>query len=204
MGVAGALSGLTACDTRFYESCPSDRIVDDWGVVDKTHAFGEYDSLYYLVNPIGNIRDTVYYNGNYTDSYYHSDPVRVMLRYTTDDSIQFNMDRLYATQINPMNLDLKIWAKAPSTKTEDKDTCTIYLRLRRDEDNGNLYRTGPDSLFKEILKKGYEIKAAATNGPSSSEPSGSQNYEFTLYTQDFDKALQLADSLNRKKSKISK
>ena len=183
--------GLASCNSRDYEQCAPDRIFGCWGVVDHTHVFGEYDSLYYVVNPIGNVQDSVYYNGNYTDSYYHSDPVRVMLRYTTGDSIQFNLDRLYYTETNPMRI-IMIVAEDDSLM---RDECVLHLK--RDEDNGNLYKAGPDSLFKEMLRSGRELKMRATNGNSSSEPQGSQNYEFTLYTAGFDKAMHLADSLNK-------
>lgn len=185
------LVSLSSCDTKMYEDCPPDRIVDEWGVVDHTHTFGEYDSLYYVVNPIGNINDTTYYNGNYTDTYYHSDPVRVMLRYTADDSIQFNLDRLYATQTNPRNIVMTVEREDSVKKPAG---CVLYLR--RPEDNGNLYRTGADSTFKELLRSGDVLRIRATNGASSSEPSGSQNYEFRLYTSGFDKAFRMADSLN--------
>lgn len=185
-----------SCDTKMYEDCPADRVVGEWGVVNSTHTFGEYDSLYYIVNPIGNINDTVYYNGNYTDSYYHSDPVRVMLRYTVQDSISFNLDRLYTTETNPRNLIMII--REDSVKEE------CVLHLRRDENQANLYHTGPDSLFKDMLRSGKELKIAATNGNSSSEPQGSQNFEFRIYTEGFGKALQMADSLNHPKHKPEK
>lgn len=186
-----------SCDSKLYEDCPAGRIIGDWGVVDNTHTFGEYDSLYYLINPIGNINDSVYYNGNYTDSYYHSDPVRVMLRYTPADSIFFNLDRQYATEINPINIIMMVREHPDSMKLE------CVLHLRRGEDNGNLYATGPDSLFKEMLKSGRLLKVTATNGLTSSEPEGSQNYEFTLDTRGFREALELADSLNAQRKKAA-
>lgn len=205
---AGACSLLfQGCDVKFYETCPPDREVGEWGVINTSHTFGEYDSLYYVVNPIGNIADTVYYNGNYTDSYYHSDPVRVMIRYTLDDSIQFNLHRLYSTQINPLNIIMKVKevldtvdVKGHDLKKEDRDVRIgreVVLYLRRGENNENLYKCGPDSLFKELLRGNRELRVTATNGPSSSETEGSQNYEFTLNPAGFDKALHMADSLSR-------
>ena len=195
LGIAAmipAVAALQGCDKEFYETCPQDRIFGDWGVVNHTHTFGEFDSLYYVVNPIGNITDSVYYNGNYTDSYYHSDPVRAMLRYTADDSIQFDLHRLYATETNPRNIIMLVRDETDSLHSE------TVLYLRRKENDENLYSTGPDSLFKKQLLSGHELKITATNGTSSSEPQGSQNYEFPLYTAGFDKALHMADSLNSK------
>lgn len=180
-----------ACEGKFYEDCPPDRIIGDWGVVDHTKTFGEYDSLYYVVNPIGNINDSVYYNGNYTDSYYRSDPVRVMLRYTLSDSIQFNLDRLYTTETNPHHVIMIVEDASDSLHKE------CVLHLTREENTENLYKTGADSLFKKMLLGCKELKIRATNGSSSSEPEGSQNYEFTLYASGFAKALSMADSLNR-------
>ena len=43
---------MQSCDTKMYEDCPPDRRISDWGVVNDTHTFGEFDSLYYIVNPI--------------------------------------------------------------------------------------------------------------------------------------------------------
>lgn len=186
MGIA-----LQACDSKLYEECPDSRKFGDWGVVDNTHTFGEYDSLYYVVNPIGNINDSVYYNGNYTDSYYHSDPMRVMLRYTTGDSILFNLDRLYSTETNPRNIIMEV------SDANRKAPAECVLHLRREENDENLYKTGPDSMFRKMLLSGKELRFIATNGTSSSEPQGSQNYEFTIYTGGFDKAFAMADSLNR-------
>lgn len=191
LALAAAAAGLQSCDTKMYEKCPPDRIIGDWGVMDNSHTFGEYDSLYYVVNPIANVSDTVYYNGNYTDSYYHSDPVRVMMRYTTGDSILFNLDRLYATETNPRNIIMTV------EQADDSLHVACVLHLRRGENDGNLYRTGPDTLFRRMLLDGKELRFRATNGNSSSEPEGSQNYEFTIWPAGFDKALQMADSLNK-------
>lgn len=186
--VAAAL--LASCSTRDYEECAADRVIGEWGVVNKTHAFGEFDSLYYIVNPIGNVRDTVYYNGNYTDSYYHSDPVRIMLRYTVGDSIEFNFDRLYVTETNPRHMVMMVQADGDSLHRE----CVLYLN--KDADNDNLYKGTSDTLFTAMLREGKPLSIQATNGPSTSEPQGSQNYEFRLYPEGFEKALKMAEGLN--------
>ena len=209
---------LISCDTKLYEDCPADRIVGDWGVVNKTRTFGEYDSLYYVINPIANVNDSIYYNGNYTDSYYNSDPMRVTLRFTTGDSIYFCLDRQYATETNPQHLVMTVREKILETadkdsKREEKkeegkpksrekheapknDVRECLLHLIRNVDEGNLYSCAPDSLFKEMLKSGNELLVTATNSNSSSEPQGSQNYEFRIFTSGFSRALAFADSLN--------
>lgn len=196
--VACGMSAFQSCDTKMYEECPKDRIIDEWGVVNNTKTFGQYDSLYYIINPIGNIEDSVYYNGNYTDSYYHSDPIRALMRYTPDDSVFFNLDRLYATETNPINLIMIVKDASDSIK----DECVLHLK--RKENNENLYALGPDSLFRDMLSSGHELIIKATNGASSSEPQGSQNFEMKLYTNGFEKALSLADSLNKKVALSSK
>lgn len=185
---------LISCSTKRYEDCPPSHIIDDWGVTNNTMAFGEYDSLYYLFNPIGNILDSIYFNGNYTDSYYHADSTRVMLRYTTADSIIFRFDRMYAVETNPERLILLIHA--------DRDTLAreCVLHMKRVANTEGTYTAGPDSLFREMLRSGHKLRGRATNGPSSAEPEGSQNYEFVIYTRGFKRAMHLADSLNRIKA----
>lgn len=189
--VIPALAGvLASCDTKQYESCPDARIVYDWGVTAKTNAFGEFDSLWYIINPIANVEDSLYYNGNYTDSYYESDSTRVTLRYTCTDSIYFHIDRMYSVQVNPDKLLMKVW--------EEHDTLgrISLLTLKRTGNSGMNYCCGPDSLFKELLREGKILKANATNVNSAAEAQGSQNYEFIFNPKGFDKAFAMADSLN--------
>lgn len=181
---------MISCADKQYEECPSDRIVDAWGVTNSTHAFGEYDSLYYIINPLGNVMDSLYYNGNYTDSYYHSDSTRVMLKYTTQDSIIFRIDRMYAVEINPTLLVMTVKAEKDTTDLK----CTLLLK--KDSNSDNIYTCGPDSLFKRILQSEGKIRFYATNSNSSAEPQGSQNYDFFIYAAGFQKALNMADSLN--------
>lgn len=187
---------LVSCDTKLYEDCPPERIVGEWGVVNDTHTFGEYDSLYYLINPIGNITDSIYYNGNYTDSYYNSDPVRVTLRYTLGDSIYLNLDRQYATQTNPPHLIL-IVSDMEHPEKDSVENISV-LHLKRNVDDGNLYSAAPDSAFRRRLIEGKELFCRATNSSSSSEAEGSQNYEFRILPSGFEKAYQMADSLSGK------
>ena len=192
---------LMACDTKMYEDCPQDHRIANWGVVNDTHTFGEYDSIYYIVNPIGNVNDSVYYNGDYTDSYYESDPLRVMLRYTLEDSIQFNLDRLYTTETNPTSIIMIVAEKEDTVKSRQPEMECV-LHLRRNDTNSNLYSTGPDSLFKEMLLSGKTLKISATNGKSASESQGSQNYEFTIAAKGFKEAMELADSLTKLQKKV--
>ena len=188
-------SSFQACDTKHYEDCPASRIIGSWGITNSTHAFGEYDSLYYIINPIVNVMDSIYFNGNYTDSYYHSDSTRVMLRYTVTDSIVFHFERMYAVQINPPVLLVRVKAEQDTTHAK------CELKLKKDANSDRIYRCGPDSAFKNLLIKGGMLHFTATNGPSTSETLGSQNYEFVLNASGFKKALQMADSLNRPRLK---
>lgn len=181
---------LASCSTKFFEKFKPDNIIDNWGVTDDSHTFGEYDSLYYLLNPAGDVNDSIYYNGNYNDSYYHSDSMRVMLRYTCSDSISFNLDREYAVQVNPRHLIMTVKSGEDTSKRE----CT--LRLVRDVNFGNIYHCGPDSMFRAMLEAGNVMRIHATNGDASYESPGSQNYEFTINPAGFVKAFSLADSLN--------
>lgn len=179
-----------ACDTKQYENCPESRIIGSWGVTRETHAFGEYDSLYYIINPIGNVKDSLYFNGNYADSYYHSDSTRVMLRYTTEDSIVFHFDRMYSVQVNPPVMIVSVKAERDTSNLD----CT--LKLKKDDNSDKIYRCGPDSTFRKLLEGGGILKFTATNGPSTAESVGSQNYDFILRADGFLEALHLADSLN--------
>ncbi|MCH5213983.1 MAG: hypothetical protein J1E97_02220 [Muribaculaceae bacterium] len=187
---AALVALLWSCEPRRYETCSQDRIVGDWAVVNTTHDFGEFDSTYYLINPIADVLDTIYFNGNYTDSYYSEDSTRVTLRYTADDSIQFCIQRRYAVEVNPKHLLMTI-------RAEGKDTCE--LRMLRDNANWNVFKCGPDSAFNRLLRSSERIQCTATNTTSSWESAGSQHYEFELFTAGFERALAMADSLNRVK-----
>lgn len=179
-----------ACNLKKYEEVADNRIINFWAVTNDTHAFGEFDSLYYIINPIGNVSDSIYYNGNYTDSYYQADSTRVMLRYTTGDSITFMLDRLYAVQQNPMHLVMFVEAVG------DTAVGQCRLHLVRDKDNGNIYRCGPDRDFTDLLAREMTLFITATNASSKAEPQGSQNYEFSIDTKGFHQAIEMADSLN--------
>lgn len=181
---------LASCSNQRYETVPKDRIFGGWGVTNDTRTFGMTDSLYYLITPVRNVHDSIYFNGNYTDSYYDADSTRVTLRFTTSDSIIFAIERRYAVQVNPRHLVMTLECRRDTVT----DTCT--LRLARDASNGDIFSCGPDSLFTAMLAKGGEIHGRATNAGSQGEPQGSQNYEFLLEADGFRKAMLLADSLN--------
>lgn len=184
------LALLAACDSKKYEVCSSDRMFGNWGVSDKTDAFGVLDSLFYVFNPVDNVLDSIYYNGDYTDSYYHTDSTRVLMAYMHGDSILFSFNRQYAVQVNPKTLEMKVKACRDSIHSE----CS--LTLRKDPDKDHLYRTRADSTFRNMLLHGGLLKFYATNGPSSAQPAGSQNYVFILQADGFSKALSLMDSLD--------
>lgn len=181
---------LTSCGNQRYEEVSADRIFASWGVTNSTHTFGEFDSLFYLINPVRNINDSIYYNGNYTDSYYDADSTRVTLRYTTGDSIFLNIDRMYAVEVNPKFL--VVYGKAEGDTTAAQ--CTLLLR--RDEKNGNLYKAGPDAAFAGLLASETTLHFTGTNANASGEAQGGQNYEFLLDAQGFKRAITLADTLN--------
>ena len=180
------------CNSKQFLECDPKHIIEDWGVTNSTDIFGMVDSIYYLINPAANYQDSLYYNANYTDSYYHSDSTRVTLRYTLQDSINFCFDRLYAVESNPDRLIVVVAAEGRP------DLAESVLHMKKVYNSDLLYRCGPDSLFKELLKSGMTLRGAATNGASTSEPQGSQNYEFAIDTKGFDKAFALADSLSRR------
>lgn len=190
LAIPALLALMTACNSRNYPEVNAKLVVGDWGVVNNSKAFGQFDSLYYLINPIANLADSIYYNGNYTDSYYRADSMRVMLRYTSQDSIIFCIDRMYAVQTNPNQLLLTLTASGDSLTRE----CSIVLS--RDPKNGDIYTCGPDSSFRDLLLLGIPLEGYATNTGTGAESAGTQNYMFRLDTRGFDRALSLADSLN--------
>lgn len=181
---------LTACNTRIYDDRNAELVYFDWGVANDTRTFGVHDSLYYLMNPIGNFADSLYYNGNYTDTYYRADSLRVTLGYTTADSIFMNFDRMYATQANPMEMIVTMKEVSDTTAR----ACT--LRMKRSLNDGNIYSCGPDSTFTQLLTSGVLMKGTATNAATESEPEGSQNYEFELNAIGFLEAITQARGLN--------
>ena len=188
MILAGSI--LVSCQGNRYETIKSGRIIGAWGVTNETNAFGEYDSLYYIISPVRNISDSIYFNGNYTDSYYESDSTRVTMRYTTSDSIEFCIDRRYTVEVNPKYLVL--YAKAE--RDTNKNECTLLLQ--KDANNGNIFRCGPDKDLTKLLAMETLLHFQGTNASSNGEPQGGQNYEFTLDSHGFKKAIALADSLN--------
>ena len=191
------LASFYACTDKQYDDYDPGNLIGDWGVVETSHDFGLHDSLFYLINPILNISDSIYYNGNYTDSYYHADSTRVMLRYTTGDSIYFYFDRMYAVQTNPDKMLLTVM-----DELKDSVHSKCKLRLAKVTNSDRLYSAGTDSLFKELLRSGKKLHFAATNATNSYEAEGSQNYDFVIFTQGFDRALDIADSLNFKRKKV--
>ena len=190
---APILMALTvACSTRQFDDCPEGRRFGLWGVVNHTNEFGSSkDSLYYIINPIGFINDSLYFNANYTDSYYKADSTRITFSYGPGDSLMFYIDRMYAVQVNPQTIIAKVRLK------EDPDSIIrTTLKLTRTGKTEDLYLADRDSAFISLLKLEKPLFIKATNGPSTSNPEGSQNYTYILYTEGFNKALQMRDDLN--------
>lgn len=190
---APILMALTvACSTRQFDDCPEGRRFGLWGVVNHTNEFGgSKDSLYYIINPIGFINDSLYFNANYTDSYYKADSTRITFSYGPGDSLMFYIDRMYAVQVNPETIIAKVRLK------EDPDSIIrTTLKLTRTGKTEDLYLADRDSIFISLLKLEKPLFIKATNGPSTSNPEGSQNYTYILYPEGFNKALQMRDDLN--------
>lgn len=181
---------LVSCSSNRFEEHNIRDAFFDWGVTNNTTLFGEYDSLYYLINPIGNIFDSIYYNGNYTDSYYKADSLRVSMAYTTQDSVKFYFDRMYAVQTNPAHLLLTVFTKEDSIK----DKCTF--QLDRMPNNENVFACKANSELIKFLRYEGQLNFSATNCSSTAEPQGSQNYEFTLNAIGFMQAYSEALALN--------
>lgn len=190
---APLLMGLTvACNTRVYDNCPSDRTAGLWGVLCNSEIFGSCDSIYFMVNPIGNISDSLYFNANYTDSYYRADSTRVSLAYGPLDSVRFYFQRMYAVEMNPPVIlaDVKVVGDTSHVNRSTK------LKMRRAGNSDELYIADYDSTFIEMLKLEKPLYFWGENGPGSSNSQGTQCYEWIIYTEGFGKARQLCDSLN--------
>lgn len=187
----GIVALLTACSTRQFEDCPDSRIFNDWGVMNMSDAFGETDSMYYLLNPIKNVRDTLYNNGDYTDSYYHTDSTRVVVQYMPIDSVRFYIDRMYAVETNPMELTARVRFQG----TTSADSLCI-VKLKREGMSEKNYRMERDSVFKTFLAAGRPLEITMSNTADGLPTDNSQNYKFVLYTRGFSDALKLCKQLN--------
>lgn len=181
---------LWACNPKQYDEYQEKNVIGSWAAINSSKTFGITDSLYFLINPVTTVLDSIYYNGNYTDSYFHSDSTRVMLRYTTGDSIYFHFDRMYSVEINPSRIVMTLTAQEDSLKRRS------VLHLTKMSGSDKIYYCGPDSTFRILLETGKMLRGYATNDSSTSQPQGSQNYDFILPTAGFSRAFFLADSLN--------
>lgn len=184
---------LAACTTRQYDACPPDRQFGLWGVINKSNDFGCYDSIYFVVNPIGVINDSLYFNANYTDSYYRADSTRISFACGRSDTMFFFFDRMYSVQVNPEDMIMKVRVDGDTAKAPSH---TLFLK--RTGDSEKLYGARYDSTFINLLRLEKPLHILATNGPTSSNPEGSQNYVYTLYGAGFNRAMALCDSLNGK------
>lgn len=181
---------LWACNPKQYDDYQEKDVFGSWAVIKSSKTFGITDSLNFLINPVTTVLDSIYYNGNYTDSYFHLDSTRVMLRYTTCDSIYFHLDRMYSVEINPSRIVMTLTAQEDTLKRRS------VLHLTKSSGSDKIYYCGPDSTFRNLLESGKLLHGYATNDSSTSQPPGSQNYEFILPTAEFGSAFFRADSLN--------
>lgn len=189
---APLLVGLTAaCNTRIYDDCPEDRCVGMWGVLNKSDIFGSDDSIYYVINPIGNISDSLYFNANYTDSYYRADSTRVSFAYGPGDSLRFYIQRMYSVEVNPTTIIAEVRVADDTVKTP-----RCVLTLTRIGSTDEMYVADRDTVFLSLLRAEKPLLFAAHNGPSTSGSEGSQNYTWIMYTEGFNRAVALRDSLN--------
>lgn len=181
----------TGCGSRQYDDCEDSRRVGSWGVVSKSMDFGGNDSIYFLVNPIRNYNDSIYFNGNYNDTYFREDSTRVSMAIGPSDSLRFYIRRMYAVQVNPPEIIARVKAVGDTAKD---DRCT--LRLKRIGKMDNLYLADYDSTFLSLVREGRILHFTAVNGPLSTASEGSQNYTWILDMKDFTRAVALRDNLN--------
>lgn len=186
---------LTGCGERKFEKCPADHMFNDWGVVNDSRAFGVLpDSSYYIINPVRNVSDSLYYNADYTDSYFHSDSTRIVMQYLPHDSIKFYIDRMYAVEVNPKEMTAKVMWE--SDTVED-----CYLKLRKEGNTDQHFSVVTNPLFRKLLSSGQTLKIRIANSPDAIPNANSQNYDYVLYTAGFKDAFILCDSLNSLKKK---
>lgn len=185
------LALATACTTRIYDDCAPDHKFGAWGIINHSDLFGADDSIYFLVNPIDNVNDSIYFNGNYTDTYFRADSTRYTLAYGPGDSLRLYIQRMYAVEVNPPQLVAEVRVIGDTVKTP---RCT--LNLTRVGSAEEMYVIQPDTTFLSLLKLGKPMAFRAWNGPGSSASEGSQFYTWTLYTTGFADALRFRDILN--------
>lgn len=193
------LALATACTTRIYDDCAPDHKFGAWGIINHSDIFGADDSIYFLVNPIDNVNDSLYFNGNYTDSYFRADSTRYTLAYGPGDSLRLYIQRMYAVEVNPPQLLAEVRVAGDTAKAP---ACT--LNMSRTGSGEEMYVIQPDTAFTSLLKQGKPLNFRAWNGPGSSASEGSQFYTWTLYTTGFADALKLRDILNGDTLSVSK
>ena len=188
----GFLTVMTACDTRRFDACPPERMFGEWGVINNSHLFGSMDSSYYITNPIGPVFDSLYYNADYTDSYFSSDSTRITLQYTLNDTAKLFVDRLYLVEANPSELYLLINELDDTVKSHVKE-----LKFTKDKNSDQLYYLKGTADLEELLMTGKPLNILATNFPKTYETNANaQNYSWILYAAGFEDALKLCYSLN--------
>lgn len=184
---------LTACDTRKFDRCPPDQVFGEWGVMNDSYLFGKTDSsAYYLVNPIGEVFDSLYYNADYTDSYFQSDSTRITVVYQLNDSVKLYFDRLYYVQTNPSEIYLLVTELDDTVKTDVKQFC-----FTKSGNSDHLYSMKGTEDFRKLMMTGKPLSVLATNFPETyQENANAQVYTFLLYTSGFEDALKKCCEMN--------
>lgn len=183
---------LTACSSRQLDNIESENLFDDWGVTSSSYLFGSTpEKKYYIINPTGMVADSLYFNANYTDSYFAADSTRIVMQYIPDDSIYFHLDRLYAVEVNPMRLIARVVAEGDTAKDS-----RCELELTKIGNGDCLFGCWQDTLFTKILKLEKILDIHITNTPQESKSEGTQNYRYKLYCNGFNKALARCVDLN--------
>lgn len=187
----GFLVLTTACDTRRFDACPDDRKFGEWGVIQKSGLFGT-DSMYFLTNPIGAVYDSLYYNANYTDSYFISDSTRITMQFMLNDTVKLFVDRRYIVEANPDQLYLLVSELDDTVKANVKEF--MFTKFKNSD---QLYHMKGSAALQEVLMTGKPLSITTTNYPKNYDTNpNAQNYSWLLYTEGFEDALKLCYSLN--------
>lgn len=183
---------LTGCGGRQFDKCTPENTFGEWGVLSESQIFGERaDKDFFLVNPIGMVTDSIFYNANYTDSYFAKDSTRIVLQYIPSDSLKFHLARLYAVEVNPDEMLVKARVVGDTAK---QDVCEFYIR--RLDASDHFYGARADSAFVSLMEQEKPIDIRITNTRKSVGSEGNQLYRYRLYCAGFKEALARCRKLN--------
>lgn len=176
--------GLCGCTGRDSERKAPLFLAGNWGVVKYSEEFGVLqDSSLYLICPFENLQDSIYYNGDYTDSYFKADNSRVEIQYSSIDTIKFYFLRQYAVMTNPMRMEVKVNCERDTT-----DAGELRFQIERTDASDHIYTMLKSEDFTSLLEREQILMFHATNVADSAEAAGSQNYVFTIDTHGFREA----------------